>query len=215
VVASGDRAGRALGLADRPVLLEGGGTSDGGLVGTGVGADSVDTTITGDGAELSDTRLASAAGVVRAVRFDNVVLSLGAVDPAVDGEVGATSGLVVGGVGDGASSTSRPTETDDEIAVDAVVPVHGVGASVGVGGELTKVTVVVLDVVDATRAGTLDLSCLISKMVLDSVIHRENLTSMGLLASASASATGAATAATARAAMVAKNFMLKRVGKID
>jgi hypothetical protein len=47
------------------------------------------------------------------------------------------------------------------------------------------------------------------------VIHRENLTSMGLLASASASATGAATAATARAAMVAKNFMLKRVGKID
>jgi hypothetical protein len=46
VVASGDRAGRALGLADRPVLLEGGGTSDGGLVGTGVGADSVDTAIT-------------------------------------------------------------------------------------------------------------------------------------------------------------------------
>lgn len=105
VVASGDRAGCALGLADRPVLLEGRCTSDGGLVGTGVGADSVDAAITGDGTELSDTRLAGAAGVVRAVGLDNVVLGLGAVDPAVDGEVRATSGLVVGGVGDGASST--------------------------------------------------------------------------------------------------------------
>lgn len=37
---------------------------------------------------------------------------------------------------------------------------------------------------------------------------------MGLLASASASATGAATAAVTRAAMVVKNFMLKGVGKI-
>ena len=64
VVASGDRAGSALGLANRPVLLEGGSTSDGGLVGAGVGADSVDTAITGDGTELGDTRLAGAAGVV-------------------------------------------------------------------------------------------------------------------------------------------------------
>jgi hypothetical protein len=105
VVASGDRAGRALGLADRPVLLEGGSTSDGGLVGAGVGADSVDAAITGDSTELGDTRLAGAAGVVRAVGLDNVVLGLGAVDPAVDGEVRATGGLVVGRVGDGAGST--------------------------------------------------------------------------------------------------------------
>lgn len=87
MVASGDRAGGALGLADRPVLLEGGSTSDGRLVSAGVGADSVDATITGDGSELGDTGLASAAGVVRAVRLDDVVLGLGAVDPAVDGEV--------------------------------------------------------------------------------------------------------------------------------
>jgi hypothetical protein len=105
VIASGDRAGRALGLADRPVLLEGGSSSDGRLVGAGVGADSVDTAIAGDGTELSDTGLAGATGVVRAVRLDNVVLSLGAVDPAVDGEVRATGGLVVGGVGDGAGGT--------------------------------------------------------------------------------------------------------------
>jgi hypothetical protein len=76
---------------------------------------------------------------------------------------------------------------------------------------LSKVAVVVLDVVDATGAGTLNLSCLISEMVLDRVVHRKDRTSIGLLASASASATGAATAATARAAMVAKNFMLKRM----
>jgi hypothetical protein len=48
-------------------------------------------------------------------------------------------------------------------------------------------------------------------MVLNRVVHRRDRTSTGLLASASASATGAATAATARAAMVAKNFMLKRM----
>lgn len=158
MVASGDRAGGALGLADRPVLLEGGSTRDGGLVGTGVGADSVDAAIAGDSAELSNTRLAGAAGVVRAVGLDNVVLGLGAVDPAVDGKVGTTRSLVVGRVGDGASGTSRPTETNDKVTVDAVVPVHGVSASVGVGGELSKVAVVVLNVVDATGASTLDLS---------------------------------------------------------
>jgi hypothetical protein len=76
---------------------------------------------------------------------------------------------------------------------------------------LSKVAVVVLDVVDATGAGTLNLSGLISKMVLNRVVHRRDRTSTGLLASVSASATGAATAATARAAMVAKNFMLKRM----
>jgi hypothetical protein len=55
---------------------------------------------------------------------------------------------------------------------------------------------------------------LISKMVSDRIDHRGDRTSIGLLASASASATGAATAATTRAAMVAKNFMSKRVGMI-
>jgi hypothetical protein len=79
---------------------------------------------------------------------------------------------------------------------------------------LSKVAVVVLDVVDASGAGTLNLSCLISKMVWDRVVHRGDRTSMGLLASASASATGAATAATAKAAMVAKNFMLKNLERL-
>lgn len=214
MVASGDRAGSTLGLTNRPVLLEGRSASDGGLVGAGVGADSVDTAIAGDGTELSDTRLTGAARVVRAVRLDNVVLGLGAVDPAVDGEVRASAGGVRGGVGDGASSTSGPTKAGDEVAIDAVGPVHGVGAGVLVVGELAQIAVVVLDVVDATGTGTLNLSCLISKMVSNRIDHRGDRTSIGLLASASASATGAATAATARAAMVAKNFMLERVGMI-
>ena len=49
------------------------------------------------------------------------------------------------------SSTRRPAEADDEIAADAVVPVHGERASALAVGELTQVAVVVLDIVDAAR----------------------------------------------------------------
>lgn len=157
VVSSGDGTRSTLGLANGPVLLEGGSTSDGRLVGAGVGADSVSSAIAGERAKLGDTRLTSTAGIVRAVGLDDVVLGLGRVDPAVDGEVGAAAGLVVGGVGDGAGSAGLPADADDEVAADALSPVHGVGAGVHIAGELTEVAVVVLDVVDAAGTGTLDL----------------------------------------------------------
>jgi len=61
VVCRGDCAGRALVLADRPVLREGGSTSDGRLVSAGVGADGVDTAVAGDGADFGHAGLAGTA----------------------------------------------------------------------------------------------------------------------------------------------------------
>ena len=99
VVVDGDRAGGALVLADREELGEGAGTSYGGLVVAGVGADLVGTSVRGDRAQA----LGLTAGVVGAVGLDNVVLGLGRVDPAVHSKVRARAGGVIGGrVGDGA-----------------------------------------------------------------------------------------------------------------
>ena len=98
MVGSGDGTGGALVLADRPVLGEGGSTSDGGLVGAGVGAQGVGGTIRGDRAKLGHAR---GARVEATVVLDDVVLGLGVVDPAVDGEVrAAAAGGVAAGVGD-------------------------------------------------------------------------------------------------------------------
>jgi hypothetical protein len=98
VVGSGDGAGRTLALPDRPVLGESGGAGDGGLVGASVGAEGVGRTVGGDAAELGH---AGRARVEAAVVLDDVVFGLRAVDPAVDGEVGAAAaGRVVAGVDD-------------------------------------------------------------------------------------------------------------------
>ncbi len=156
--------------------MEGAGAGDGGLVGALVGADGVAGAVGVDGAELGDARRAR---VVVAVVLDNVVLDLGRVDPSIDGQVraGAPSG-VRGGVGDGAvdrcqsdgfvkgwvekeslpGSTSRPSETDDEVGV--AVPVGGVRAGTLVVFEVGGATVVVLDVVDSTWVAGLDLRAL-------------------------------------------------------
>jgi len=83
VVAGGDRAGRALVLADGKELGEGAGTGDGGLVVAGALADVVSTSVRRDGAEALKTR----ARVVVARVLDDVVLGLGVVDPTVDREV--------------------------------------------------------------------------------------------------------------------------------
>jgi hypothetical protein len=91
VVGSGDSAGSTLVLPDRPVLGESGGSSNGGLVGAGVGAESVGGTIRGDRAELGH---AGGAWVEAAVGLDDVVLRLRVVDPAVDGEVRAAAARV-------------------------------------------------------------------------------------------------------------------------
>lgn len=100
-VSSGDRARSALGVADSPVLGKGAGAGDRGLVGTGIGAERVGGAIRADGSELGH---AGGARVEAAVGLDDVVLGLGRVDPAVDGEVRAAgAGAVGGGVGDGTS----------------------------------------------------------------------------------------------------------------
>ena len=98
VVGSGDGTRGTLALPDRPVLGESGGTGDRGLVGASVGALNVGGTVGLDRAKLGHTRT---AGVEAAVALNDVVLGLGAVDPAVDGEVrAAATGLVVTRVGD-------------------------------------------------------------------------------------------------------------------
>jgi len=99
VVGSGDGTGSTLVLTDRPVLGEGGGTSDGGLVGASVGAESVDGAVRGDRAELGH---AAGARVEGAVALNDVVLGLRVVNPTVNGEVrAAVAGRVGAGVLDG------------------------------------------------------------------------------------------------------------------
>jgi hypothetical protein len=91
----------------------------------------------------------------RCLRFDDVVLGLRVVDPAVDGEVGAAgAGRVLAGVGDGSGGTSLPTEAGNDIG--AAVPLQRVLASAEVGLVASGSTVVVLVVVDSTRVALLD-----------------------------------------------------------
>lgn len=99
VVGSGDGTGGTLVLTDRPVLGEGGGTSDRGLVGASVGAEGVDGAIRSDRAELGH---AAGARVEGAVALNNVVLGLRVINPAIHSEVGAAvTGRVGTGVLDG------------------------------------------------------------------------------------------------------------------
>ena len=48
------------------------------------------------------------------------------------------------------SGTSAPAQTNDEICADSILPVHGIGSGTFVVREVTKVAVVVLDVVNTT-----------------------------------------------------------------
>ena len=71
----------------------------GGLVGASVSAESVDGTVRGDRAELGH---AAGARVEGTIALNNIVLGLGIVNPAVDGEVrAAVAGSVGTGVLDG------------------------------------------------------------------------------------------------------------------
>jgi hypothetical protein len=82
-------AADTLGGTDRPVLLESAGSIDGGLVGTGGDGDIVCAAV---GLEAALARR-TAAGVVRAVRLNNVVLYERVASPAVDGEVTVALGV--------------------------------------------------------------------------------------------------------------------------
>jgi hypothetical protein len=81
-----DTAADALRCADRPVLLESPGSVDGGLVGTRGHGDVVGAAV---GLEAS-LALRTAAGVVRAVRLDDIVFYKRVASPAVYSEVAIT-----------------------------------------------------------------------------------------------------------------------------
>ena len=50
------------------------------------------------------------------------------------------------------SSTLGPSQSDNEVSVDTLIPIHGILAVVQVVGERSQITVVILDIVDATGA---------------------------------------------------------------
>lgn len=89
VVLHGDAATDALLGADGPVLLEGAGTVDGRLVGASGNIEVVGTAVGGDAALV----LGPAAGVVGAVRLNDVVLDEGVASPAIDGKVAVAAGV--------------------------------------------------------------------------------------------------------------------------
>lgn len=93
-----DGAGAALVLADGPVLVEGLGAVDGGLVDTLGLRNLVGRAVRGDGALDAGGR----GRVVGTEVLNNVVLDKGVAGPAVDRKVGVTLGAVGTGVGDGA-----------------------------------------------------------------------------------------------------------------
>lgn len=83
VITRGNRPRRALVLANGEILLEGAGTRNRRLVVTSVGADLISASIRREGPEA----LGSAAGVVIAIVFHDIVLGLGRIDPAINGKI--------------------------------------------------------------------------------------------------------------------------------
>jgi len=97
VVGGGDSSAGTGAGADRPVLLEGGGTLNRRLVGLGLGVDGIAGTIAGQGSNLSHSR----ARVVVDIVLKNVVLDQGVLSPAVNIEIGisiGTEGSIEGNV---------------------------------------------------------------------------------------------------------------------
>jgi len=150
VVCGSDCSARALRAADGPVLLEGRGTDDRGLVGACALVDIVGATIRGDGTLVC----AAAGGVVRAERFNDVVFDEGILAPAVDGEVAITVGLVVGVEINRPGRSRVPSFSSDKVPVAG--PGHAVftSSSVGVGDSSTPISPegVVVAVVSTRRA---------------------------------------------------------------
>jgi hypothetical protein len=91
VVLHVDRATDTLVLADRPVLLERPGAVDAGLVVAGAHEDVILVAV---GIECALV-LSLAAGIVRAVRLDDIVLDERVAGPAIDGQVAVALGVEV------------------------------------------------------------------------------------------------------------------------
>jgi hypothetical protein len=111
VVSSSNSTRRTLVLANTPVLVEGSGTRDGRLVCANALVDIVGRAVRGHGAHVLET----AAGVVGAVGFEDVVLDEGVLAPAVDGEVGVSLGGITALEIDGAGGALGPSLAGDEV----------------------------------------------------------------------------------------------------
>lgn len=120
VVGGSDSSRGALVLADRPVLVEGGGTLDGRLLSADTLVDIVDGAVSGDGTHVGET----AAGVVGAVGLEDVVLNQGVGAPSVDGEVRVALGRVATLEVDVAGRAGGPSLAGNEVV--AVLPADGV-----------------------------------------------------------------------------------------
>ena len=103
VVLHGNTAADTLALADRPVLLEGASTVDGGLVGTGRDVDVVVAAVRRE----ASLELSTAAGVVGSERFNHVVLDQGRAGPTVDRKVTIARRVEATAVVDGAGRSVR------------------------------------------------------------------------------------------------------------
>lgn len=174
VVLHGDAATDAAAGADGPVLLEGASAVDGGLVVARRHVDVVGAAVGVDGAAVRG----AAAGVVRAVRLNHVVLDEGVARPAVDCKVAVAAGVEGATVVDGSTacvSTALyhsgvwrilpavawvPTLASNKVA--RVAPSHGVlaasahgvlGVAATVGPPRVEVAVVVTLAVGCHLAG--------------------------------------------------------------
>ena len=78
-------------LADRPVLLEGGGPLDGGRIGTSAHVDVIGSSITLD----RTLQFAVTGWVIGAKGFDNVVFNERVGGPAINSEVAVPLGVVI------------------------------------------------------------------------------------------------------------------------
>jgi len=124
VVRSRDRAGRALVLANGPVLVEGSRTLDGRLVHAGALIDIVRRPIGVHGTLVRQTR----GGVVGAEVLENVVLNEWARRPAVDREVAVTLRVVAAAEVDSPGRSWVPSLATNEVTI-GTGPLDAVRAS--------------------------------------------------------------------------------------
>lgn len=96
MIRSRDGSASAQLLTDRPILVESRGSFNGRLIDTLVQVDVVSSSVALDGAFVGPT----GRRVVVVPGLDDVVFYEGVGEPAVDREVAAAVGAVVGGVGD-------------------------------------------------------------------------------------------------------------------
>jgi hypothetical protein len=129
------RAGRALVLTNRPILLKGPGAINGWLVGAGRLSDLVGRAVRGDGTLVLGLR----RGVVGTEVLNDVVLDERVAGPTVDGKVGVAVVVVGTGVGDGTGSSWVPSLSTDKVT--AASPAHAVLTSGAVGVGSTGTTI--------------------------------------------------------------------------